>query len=171
MKQVGFKVGGSATIDSLIYSYKNGGMSNRLRSVADSADDANSKLGDFHYNLATKDTSDYSYDYNGSLVYDKNKGISSIQYNFLNLPQQVSMTKADGSSKGNIVDKYDAMGNKLAKIITDSTVTPVRTTTTLYLKEFQYQNDTIQFVGHEEGRTGYFWQHYLKGDSSVRKQV
>jgi RHS repeat-associated protein len=46
----------------------------------------------------------------------------------------------------------------------------VKITTTLYIKGVQYQNDTIQFVAHEEGRTRYFWQHYMNGDSIFRQR-
>jgi len=168
MAQTGFKIGGSSPIDQLRYSYFTN--SNRLQQVYDSADDVNSKLGDLHYDPATKATTDYTYDVNGSLIADKNKGIRSIHYNFLNLPDTISMTKTDGSSKGNIVYKYDAQGTKWAKIVTDSTVSPVRKTTTLYIKGFQYQNDTLQFVGHEEGRTRYLWLHFLNGDSIFRQR-
>jgi RHS repeat-associated protein len=165
--QNGFKLGGSQAIDRLRYTYTTN--SNRLQQVYDTANDAGSLLSDFHYDASTKDpATDYSYDANGSLAADRNKGIRSIHYNFLNLPDTIRMTKADGSSKGNIVNKYDALGTRWAKIVTDSTVSPVRSTTTMYLKEFQYQNDTIQFVTHEEGRTRYFWQHYLNGDSSFQ---
>jgi len=169
MSQRGYKIGGSSAIDSLTYGYFTN--TNRLRYVYDLANDTGSKLGDFHYSSLTKDTvntPDYTYDGNGSLTADKNKGIRSIHYNFLNLPDTISMIKTDGSSKGNIVYKYDALGTKWAKIVTDSTVSPVRSTTTLYIQGFQYQNDTIQFVAHEEGRTRYFFQHYLAGDSSFK---
>ncbi|MDO6432930.1 DUF6443 domain-containing protein [Flavitalea sp. BT771] len=169
MTRQGTKIGGASAIDRLSYGYFPN--SNRLKYVYDTANDANSMLADFHYNPAGKDTAntpDYVYDANGRLTGDNNKGISNIQYNFLNLPQKISMVRPDGSSRGNIVYKYDAQGIKWAKIVTDSTVNPVRTTTTMYLKEFQYRNDTIQFVSHEEGRTRYFWQHYLNGDSSFR---
>jgi len=171
MTQRGYKMGGSSAIDSLTYGYFTN--ANRLRYVYDLANDTGSKLGDFHYAQLTKDTvntPDYTYDANGSLTADKNKGIRRIHYNFLNLPDTISMTKADGSSKGNIVYRYDAQGTKWAKIVTDSTVSPVKVTTNLYIKGFEYKNDTIQFVTHEEGRTRYFWQHYMAGDSSFRQR-
>jgi len=169
MIQNGFKLGGSGPVDRLRYSYFTN--SNRLQQVYDTANDAGSLLGDLHYNPSTKDpATDYTYDANGSLTADKNKGIRRIHYNFLHLPDTISMTKTDGSSKGNIVYKYDAQGTKWAKIVTDSTVSPVKVTTTLYIKGFEYKNDTIQYVSHEEGRTRYFWQHYMNGDSSFRQR-
>jgi hypothetical protein len=32
---------------------------------------------------------DYEYDQNGNMVKDRNKGIASISYNYLNLPEQI----------------------------------------------------------------------------------
>ncbi len=65
-------------------------------------------LGDFK-NAANVDD-DYSYDVNGNLTLDKNKSISSITYNHLNLPQVITVT-----GKGTITYTYDAAGNKLKK--------------------------------------------------------
>ena len=47
MNQKGFKVGGSVYIDQLAYTYQTN--SNKLSQVNDTANDVNSKLGDFHY--------------------------------------------------------------------------------------------------------------------------
>jgi RHS repeat-associated protein len=169
MMQKGFKVGGSATIDSLVYKYMSGNQSNRLLCVTDGANDSISKLGDFHYNPATKDTMDYAYDGNGSLTHDKNKSIDSISYNYLNLPQYVHM-----KGKGNISYTYDAGGNKLAKVTADSMSR--HTTTTLYIEGLVYQQtdtitnptggiDTLQFMSHEEGRVRWAFHKYLNGSS------
>src|SRR5258708_34826399 len=125
MKQVGFKVGGSGTIDSLIYSYLNNGASNKLLRVVDSADDQNSKLGDFHYNPTTKGTTDYIYDGNGSLMVDNNKGINYMSYNYLNLPQSIPV-----NGKGNISYIYDAAGNKTGDKTQDGYSTPCQATIT-----------------------------------------
>src|SRR5207302_788044 len=101
MTRKGFKVGSpTATIDQLGYSYQ--ANSNKLAGVFDGANDPNSKLGDFHYNPATKTSTDYLYDANGSLVTDNNKGISFITYNYLNLPQSISI-----KGKGTISYIYD----------------------------------------------------------------
>ena len=158
MKQVGFKVGGSVTIDSLTYSYGSPDVSNKLQSVIDGTDDVNSKLGDFHYDPATKGTTDFTYDRNGNLITDKNKGISSIVYNFLNLPQTVTIT-----GKGTVSYIYDAAGNKLQKISVDNTGQSPKTTTTSYLGQSVYQNDTLQFISHEEGRLRWAFHRYADG--------
>ena len=69
-------------------------------------------------------------------------------YNHLNLPKTIYV-----NGKGKIEYLYDAGGNKLQKITTDSTVSPVKITTTLYMGGAVYQNDTLQFLVNEEGRT------------------
>jgi RHS repeat-associated protein len=47
---------------------------------------------------------------------------------------------------------YDAVGNKLKKTVTDNTGSTAKITTTDYIFGLVYQNDTLQFVSHEEGR-------------------
>jgi len=75
------------------------------------------------------------------------KGISSITYNYLNLPDVITV-----ANKGTVTYTYDAAGNKLKKEVVDNTTTPAKTTTTLYLGGAVYENDELQFIGHEEGR-------------------
>ena len=94
---------------------------------------------------------DYTYDANGNLTSDYNKSITSITYNFLNLPNVVTIT-----GKGTITYTYDAEGNKLQKTMLDQTVTPNKTTNYYYAGDFVYRNggttDTLEFVSHPEGR-------------------
>ena len=158
MVQKGWKLTGSVTIDSLKYNYLTN--SNRLQNVLDLKNDTASKLGDFKSSTAymaalggTKSSSatDYSWDVNGNMTSDRNKDIGTgagdgITYNFLNLPQSIWF-----KGKGRIDYVYDAVGNKLIKTVIDSTITPVKLTTTLYMMGI-YQNDTLQFIGHEAGR-------------------
>ncbi|RFS21057.1 hypothetical protein DVR12_17095 [Chitinophaga silvatica] len=146
MMQRGLKGGASTTIDQLTYSYLQNQVSNRLQGVADAFNDPSSTLGDFK-EINGSGLSDYSYDYNGNLTSDFNKGINTITYNHLNLPSTITVT-----GKGTISYLYDAAGNRYRKIVTDNTVTPAKVTTTDYLGAFIYQNDTLQFVSHEEGR-------------------
>jgi hypothetical protein len=81
--------------------------------------------------------------------------------------------------KGNIFYTYDAAGDKLTKQTVDSIAGMA--TTTLYLDGFQYQRrtslinitggaDTLQFVGHEEGRARWAFQKFLSGDSAYSWQ-
>ena len=139
MKQRGWKTTSSATIDTLTYSYVSN--SNKLLKVIDGINTDN-KLGDF-YDGTNGSNNDYSYDANGNMTVDNNKAISLIRYNHLNLPDSIVVT-----SKGNIKYIYDAAGTKLKKITTEGSTA----ITTLYQGEVVYRNDTLEFVGMEEGR-------------------
>ncbi len=86
---------------------------------------------------------DYTYDVNGNLITDKNKDITAIRYNYLNLPDSIVVT-----GKGTIKYQYDAAGNKLKK----TTIEGAKTTVTLYIAGTVYRNDTLEFIAHEEGR-------------------
>jgi RHS repeat-associated protein len=145
MSQYGYRVGGSIRIDSLIYNYDVSEQSNRLLKVEDKVNTDN-KLSDF-YNSTTGTNTDYTYDANGNLTSDLNKAISSVTYNHLNLPNVITVT-----AKGTITFNYDAAGNKLKKVTVDNTVTPSRTTTTLYIGGAVYRNDTLECITMEEGR-------------------
>jgi RHS repeat-associated protein len=163
MQQWGLKITGSSQIDNNRYTYM--ANSNKLKSVTDFNNDPQTYLGDFrtaasHPQAATKASlapgspqssfdaiTDYNYDVNGNLNLDNNKAISSITYNHLNLPSVITVT-----GKGTITYTYDAAGNKMQKVTVDNTVNPAKTTTTLYLGGAVYENDILQFIGHEEGR-------------------
>lgn len=144
MNQMG-KIGAAAPslIDQLAYSYRSN--SNKLAKVADPINTSAAKLGDFNNGVNTGD--DYDYDPNGNLTKDENKKITLIHYNFLNLPDSIVIT-----GKGNVVFRYDASGNKVKKIVTDVTAGAPKVTTTDYIGSFVYKNDTLQYIGHEEGR-------------------
>ncbi len=163
MQQWGLKLNSSSQVDNMRYTYIAG--SNKLKSVTDFNNDPLTKLGDFktsatHPQNTAKSAllpaspqgsfdaiTDYSYDVNGNLNLDNNKAISSITYNHLNLPSVITVT-----GKGTITYTYDAAGNKLKKVTVDNTVTPSVTTTTLYIGGAVYENEVLQFIGHEEGR-------------------
>lgn len=88
---------------------------------------------------------DYAYDANGNMIIDKNKDIDTIEYNYLNLPQKV--IKKNGAYVKYV---YNAAGLKLSQEVYDSLNTLQKKTD--YLGEFFYENDTLQFIQHEEGR-------------------
>jgi RHS repeat-associated protein len=150
MQQWGLKSFVSTQIDDLLYDNRVNGtgtpISNKLYKVTDAFNDANTKLGDFK-DGTNGTTDDYDYDINGNLLFDKNKAISSITYNYMNLPEVITVT-----GKGTITYTYDAAGNKLKKVTVDNTVTPAKTTTTSYIGGLVYENDVLQFMGAEEGR-------------------
>lgn len=160
MIQYGWKLGVSSStpIDNLTYNYTAG--SNKLLNVIDANNVANTKLGDFRTSALhpvqskTTSTVDYTYDGNGNLKKDLNKDIGlsatdGITYNHLNLPSAVTVYQTGDAVKGTIAYTYDAAGNKIRKVVTEGS----KVTTTLYLGLFNYVNDSLQFVSHEEGRT------------------
>lgn len=161
MQQWGLLLNTSAQIDDLNYTYANN--SNKLLKVTD-AITADNKLGDFKDGNTGSD--DYTYDVNGNLVIDKNKAISTITYNHLNLPQMITVT-----GKGMITYTYDAAGNKLKKTTVENNATVDGfttniTTITTYIggavyESKMYDNPSLQgrndpdkllFIGMEEGR-------------------
>ncbi len=84
-------------------------------------------------------TSSYTYDVNGNLKTDAQKGITNISYNHLNLPQSITAPVT-------LVYSYDATGRKLSKLASGST-----TSTTDYVNGIQYTNGVIDFIQTEEG--------------------
>uniref|UniRef100_UPI0025CE42FB RHS repeat domain-containing protein n=1 Tax=Flavobacterium sp. TaxID=239 RepID=UPI0025CE42FB len=86
---------------------------------------------------------DYVYDANGNMTVDKNKNISSIVYNHLNLPTKIVFPT------GNIVYIYNASGQKVQKVVTSTT--PASVVTTDYLGGYQYSNTSLQFFPTAEG--------------------
>jgi RHS repeat-associated protein len=158
MIQSGYKGGATSLVDAMHYTYFPN--SNRLQQVWDNVNDNDTKLGDFHYDGSTKTSTDYAYDDNGNLITDLNKGINNgILYNYLNLPQLIHKL-----GKGYVEYKYDALGNKLQKTNLTDAYQPV--TTWLYLGPSVYQNDTLQFISHEEGRARWAFHKYTTGGSA-----
>ncbi len=96
-------------MDDLAYTYNQG---NQLQSVSDKGTNDGFKDG------ADMET-EYMYDANGNMTVDKNKGISAIEYNLLNLPVKVLFE--DG---GTIEYVYDANGTKLRKTVMANAVKP-----------------------------------------------
>ncbi|HEX5154857.1 MAG TPA: RHS repeat-associated core domain-containing protein [Parafilimonas sp.] len=147
-------------IDDLTYRYFTN--SNKLQWVNDNAPAYN--MGDFANN--NTGNNDYGYDMDGNLISDRNKyliggsgldvdpAFAAIRYNyFLNLPSSVTVS----NNHGTINYKYDALGNKAEKTVTEQ----AKSTTTEYIGPFVYevtfQNGIagpirLQYVSTEEGR-------------------
>jgi RHS repeat-associated protein len=124
-------------MDLLNY-YYNG---NQLHSVTDASVATGFIDGNISDNLySTASDNDYTYDANGNMLKDLNKGIGStttdgIIYNHLNLPTKI--TFATGTTTGNIVYLYNAAGQKVQKTVNQLTPT-ASSTITDYLGGFQY---------------------------------
>ena len=123
-------------IDSLDYSYGNtSAYSNRLLKVTD---DSQSVLG---FRDGANQDDDYEYDDNGNIVKDLNKNISSITYNYLNLPELITI--ADST----IRFFYDATGRKVSKVITRGANITERT----YEGGFEYAGEDLSIIHTGEG--------------------
>ncbi|SFW77797.1 RHS repeat-associated core domain-containing protein, partial [Sinomicrobium oceani] len=119
-------------MDNLAYTYDTG---NKLLKVTDSGNKT------YGFKDGTNTGNDYTYDANGNLLTDANKGITGISYNHLNLPTQVSF----GSNK--IAYIYDASGTKLKKEVTQGS----SVTATEYAGNYIYENGQLQFFNTPEG--------------------
>ena len=104
--------GDYGTIDDLTYSYEG----NQVVKIDDAADESPSYSGAMHFHDAANEETEYTYDANGNMLTDSNKGITSIEYNVLDLPQCIK-TKPRiifKESTGNaIYYTYSADGTKL----------------------------------------------------------
>ncbi|UOQ73449.1 hypothetical protein [Hymenobacter cellulosilyticus] len=113
---------------------------------------AASLAGDFQDHPATTPQSssdEYTYDANGNLTTDRNKGITSIIYNHLNLPRRIAF------GNDSIVFRYSATGQKVAKLVYQVNKPTQQTD---YAASFQYEQDSLRFFPHAEGRVLHFVQ-------------
>ncbi|WP_374504556.1 RHS repeat domain-containing protein [Flavobacterium sp.] len=123
-------------IDNLQYGYATN--SNKLLSVADNSNNTSG------FKDGNTTGNDYLYDVNGNMTVDKNKNITAITYNHLNLPTQITF-----GNNGNIVYIYTASGQKVKKVVTSTT--PASVVTTDYLGGYQYSNTSLQLFSTAEG--------------------
>ncbi|HWV73974.1 MAG TPA: putative toxin, partial [Pseudosphingobacterium sp.] len=142
MRQRGTDPAGSGPIDMDILSYTYKENSNQLASITDDGEN-NTTLPDFK-NLVN-DSNEYVFDDNGNLVYDGNKEITNVSYNYLNKPSKIEI-----SGKGIVTFVYDAAGNKLQKKVYDQQ--QAKTTIYDYIENFTYQDNVLQFIANDEGR-------------------
>lgn len=130
--------GSIGAMDDLTYSY-NG---NKLLKVEDSDSDS------YGFVDKTRSGSDYEYDDNGNLVFDFNKGITLIKYNYLNLPKEIYVQSS--LANGYLKNTYSATGQKLEKYNQETG------TRTYYDANFVYtkpsgSNTTLTFFNNPEG--------------------
>ncbi|MDH7447548.1 DUF6443 domain-containing protein [Aquimarina sp. 2201CG14-23] len=123
-------------MDLLSYTYDVG---NKLLKVTDTANKT------YGFKDGTNTNDDFEYDVNGNMILDRNKGITEITYNHLNLPTKVSIDNSQTS--GNIEYIYDATGVKQKKITTEGS----SLTTTEYAGNYIYKNSMLEFFNQPEG--------------------
>jgi len=157
-------------VDNLTYAY----VGNRLQAVDDAVTGnqlpkpatyhgaPTSLAGDFQ-EAGVHRSQEYVYDANGNLLQDLNKGITGIRYNHLNLPQQIHL----GPVGDSIVFRYAASGQKVAKLVYQTGKPLLRTD---YLGPYQYEQDSLKFFPHAEGRVLRFVSTDPSGQPTVSYQ-
>ena len=105
-----------------------------LHSPQSVTDKANANFG---FKDGANVTTEYTYDVNGNMLSDANKGISAITYNHLNLPKSISI---DGKSIGYT---YDAAGIKLSKTANGKTIE--------YSSSTVYKDGNLELIYTPEG--------------------
>jgi RHS repeat-associated protein len=137
-----FVAGTYGRIDNLTYAYN---TKNQLLSV----NEASLPTRGFKTN-PNATGNQYDYDANGNLISDKNKYITSIEYNYLNLPIKVVIDNpTDAVNSGSIEFVYDATGTKLRKTVKYSNGSVKETWD--YVNGVEYKNQILQRVAHSEG--------------------
>lgn len=117
--------GDYGNIDDLTYIYEG----NQVVKIDDAADESPSYSGAMHFRDAANEETEYTYDANGNMLTDSNKGITSIEYNVLDLPQCINIKpNVLGNSDNNVCYTYSADGTKLSSTYKngDSQVLPYR---------------------------------------------
>jgi hypothetical protein len=132
-----------ALVDNLAYSYATN--SNKLIGVQDYQSTTSYLSKDFK----ERSSANYTYDSNGNLTASADKEITSITYNYLNLPAVITFS---GTNR-RIDYWYDNEGKKLRQISTDG----ASSTTLDYIGEFVYEKintgaSNLAYIIHPEGR-------------------
>ena len=128
--------GQEVEIDDLVYTYEG----NKLIKVMDAT--ANPE----GFNDGNNTGIDYSYDGFGNLISDLNKKISSISYNHMNLPCEITFPF------GKIKYTYDALGTRMSKLVLFDGEEPL---VVFYMDGFQYVLNTLKFFPTSEGYVRY----------------
>lgn len=121
------------TMDNLAYTYDAG---NKLTKVEDTSGNTEG------FSNGSNTATEYTYDLNGNMKTDANKGISAITYNHLSLPTSISI------GGGTINYVYDATGVKQRKTISTGGSTD-------YAGSFVYENNTLKQFSQPEGYVAY----------------
>ncbi|KAA0126033.1 hypothetical protein FY557_19480 [Chryseobacterium sp. SN22] len=129
-------------IDNLSYEYSNSGQSNRLNKIIDEQQNSSG----YPYAVAPELI---VHDNNGNMTINVDKGLLSIGYNYLNLPDALLFRNGLSTRTGIIHENtsylYSADGSKLRKTYNFAPFNPLGTITQLsskvtdYLDGFQYE--------------------------------
>ena len=152
-------------MDELSYSYSG----NQLTSVNDDIDNVPLINDDFHDNQSSG-SNEYTYDDNGNITSDENKGITSITYNYLNLPEKIYF-----GANNHIEFIYTASGQKLTKKIFRNSTTNIAEQKD-YSGIFVYSDGEMEFILTGQGRAmkqtdGSFRKDYFIADHLGNNRV
>jgi RHS repeat-associated protein len=145
-----------ALIDNLTYGYSTNG--NQLTNV----EDAGSTAGFVNGTVGL--TTEYAYDKNANLKYDLNNSITSVTYNYINLPQQV-VIDAPGTANDYTIDyTYDATGYEVRKVVKQGSTIINQID---YVNGIQYVNGQLGYIFTSLGRankngSNYEYEYFLK---------
>ncbi|MEP2025838.1 DUF6443 domain-containing protein, partial [Reichenbachiella sp.] len=132
------------SIDELTYAYSG----NQLQGVEDASDNP---LG---FEDGSTASEEYTYDANGNMTQDLNKGITEIIYNHLNKPTLLTISNKEGTADSiRIAYTYSAGGQKLKVQNYNQNDELIKTTS--YLGGAVYEDDVLQYIQHSEGRIVY----------------
>jgi RHS repeat-associated protein len=165
-------------IDNLTMNY----TGNQMKAVSDAAADIalNTSMDFKNYSNAT---TEYTYNKNGAMTQDLNKGISQIQYNSLNLPQIVDIKNK--TTEGRNEYTYSASGQKLKAVqkwnpnysttpVIGSTINTAALTqsqTTDYVGNIIYENNALKRIlvdgGYYESGNYYFYINDHLGNNRI----
>ena len=103
--------GNYGTIDDLAYTYDG----NQVIKIDDSVEESPCYDGAMHFVDGAAKDEEYTYDANGNMTSDLNKRVLHIDYNALNLPQQIAVEalRVGSGATNNIKYTYAADGTKL----------------------------------------------------------
>ena len=123
-------------MDDLLYTY----TGNRVRQVTDKGDQT---LG---FEEIAGITAPYDYDANGNITTQTNRGINTIEYNYLD-----KVTKVEKVKNGQTITieyVYTAEGNKIQKLETIAG----KTTQTDYVANQVFKDHMLEYIQFDEGR-------------------
>ena len=152
-------------IDDLTITY-NG---NHLLKVTDNAEALNYD-GALDFNDGDDSTCEYSYDSNGALTRDSNRGIKSITYDYGHHPYYINMNI--GKRQRNFLNDYTPDGRKLSSrkriTVSNESGNTVITTTDLYVDDLILRGDTTLlwrfgggYVELNANGTPTSWNYYI----------
>lgn len=121
----------NASMDNLIYHYY--GNTNMLEYVDDNAQNIPTEGSD----IKRQYSDNYRYDEIGQLVYDAQEGIDDIEWLVTNKVSKI--TRNSSSPKPDLEFRYDALGNRIMKIVKPQSAgpNPNEYTTTYYVRDVQ----------------------------------